>query len=212
VALSSTLKCGLCLSDDDCGGGTCHGVCEKCAIKAVKDAVKNCGGTANVQSTSTEGGRLKNACISTAWLKERDLEHASIRAGTMSKVYCISDNLPCATPGHLLRDTTSGKFLSYSEVCEMRLDCVESFMLVSQLDHTFDWSVYRSSNLELTSLSVHPLSTHAATAYLIANAADILNRAGLGVISNTIALIPVRYAIAMESIIRTFSLSSEPIV
>lgn len=141
-----------------------------------------------------------NVCISTEWLKERDLEHAAIRHAGVSKVLCVP-GLPCGTAGHLLREynneSSGSKLLTYREVCERRRDCIESATAVSQLSHTFDWSQFKSigegTTLELTSLSANPQSNPSSPSRLIARVGERLNSIGLGTICNAVALLPNRF-------------------
>lgn len=157
------------------------------------------------QTPPVANGQTNNAtanpCISTAWLKERNLEHAAIRHADDANVMCIP-GLPCGTPGHILRECSSGrgkcKLVTYREACEGRPDCIESTVAVSQLNNAFDWSSYRSSTvegvtLELTSLSAHPHSKPWSPSRLIANVADHLNSIGLGSICNALAVFPHRF-------------------
>jgi len=125
-------------------------------------------------------------CVSTQWILERGLQHAVLRdsGAQMQPVLCIPDNngdIPCGTPGHLLRDANTRKLVSYQTLCDKRRDCISTSMPVSQLSHNYDWSRYRTENYELTSLSAHP---HAKTQYspsrILAGIADMLNRAGMG--------------------------------
>lgn len=180
-------------------------ICSDCSKIAFSEGVRDC------VSSTTSSGRLKyrpsgskkreprrpnRSCIATAWLKQRGLENAAILHAGFCAVFCIP-SLPCGTPGHLLRQCN--KFLrctlvTYREVCETRSDCIESTTAVSQLSHSFEWSAFRApgkeegTTLELTSLSVHSLSSPSSPYRFIANAADRLNSMGLGSICNAVAL------------------------
>jgi len=186
-------KCTKCKVHEDCKakGDSCDitdGYCEQCVAAASKASSDAC------------------YCISTQWLKARNLLHARIRptaiAITIAPVLCIPGigGLPCGTPGHLLRDQ-SGKLVSYRQVCATRSDCIESVMEVSQLSHSYDWSPHNFGNFRLTSLSAHPLSSTTSlfsASRIIAHVTDLLNRAGLGFISNFIALLPSSVAATMR--------------
>jgi len=159
------------VTGDTCSSELCPGCVSKVDLKSIATCV-----------TAAENP----PCVSTAWLKSAGVAHATLRHAGMASVLCIpGSTLPCGTPGHLLRQGAS--LVSYREVCATRT-CVESAMHVSQLSHTFDWSVYKSVNgLELTSLSAHPDSYNMSPSRIIAKFADALNRAGLGSVTNAVA-------------------------
>lgn len=141
----------------------------------------------------------KPVCVSTKWLNERSLQHETLRHfPTPVGVLCIPGlaDLPCATPGHILRACTGGscQLLTYREICASRADCVESTMPVSQLSHTWDWAQHyvesSSTRFELTSVSA---SSHAPSrSRMVAQVADSLNRAQLGHLCNLIAVLSFR--------------------
>lgn len=180
TVVANTVKCANCTSDAQCNGDTCNKdvfKCTKCVQDAALSGTKECA-----------------VCVSTAWLKERNLLHARLRDTGTSPVLCIpgNGNLPCGSPGHILRDSISGKLRTYREVCAERMDCVASTMEVSQLNHRLDWSVYKSHGLALTSLSAHPLSTPMSPSRVVACIADFFNRIGLSSVINAVAILPSR--------------------
>ncbi len=61
-------------------------------------------------------------------------------------------------------------------------------MLISQPNHRFDWSSVSSDSVELTSLSVDPDTGLISISRTLAYLADALNNAGLGYITNIVAL------------------------
>lgn len=128
-------------------------------------------------------------CVSTEWIKNENLSKHVLRNGKQSKVLCIP-GLPCATRGHVLRQCNSRKqcdLRTYQEVCEKRYDCTESTILVSQLSHSFDWSVYRSGNLQLTSLSMNSPAGMYSISRCVAQAAEIMIRNEMGSICNFVS-------------------------
>ncbi len=175
IFLKEGLKCvNSCLLGND------SAECVDCHKKAMNAALKPC----------------KPECISTAFLMEHGLGHAAIRHHGVAPVLCIP-GLPCGSAGHLLRECTSEKtckLVSYAEVCEYRSDCMQSQMPVSQLKHSFDWSVYRipsgENSLALTSLSAHPDAKSMSFSHIIAKTADLLNQVGLGRLCDVIASFP----------------------
>lgn len=164
-------------------GGSCPVAGDTCA----EDLCPSCVSEIDLETIATCVKAADNPpCVSTAWLQSRGVAHATLRNAGSASVLCIpGSDLPCGTLGHLLRDGSS--LVSYREVCEKRTDCVESTMTVSQLSHTFDWSVYQSNGLELTSLSAHPASHNMSPSRMVANVADALNRGGLGAFTNAVA-------------------------
>lgn len=103
----------------------------------------------------------------------------------------MGNQLLYIAPGHILRkcdDTRKCSFVTYAEVCDTRSDCIESMMPVSQVSHKFDWYVYKSGNLELTSLSADPESEKYSFYRIAANVADKMNSNGFGSICNTMVL------------------------
>lgn len=158
------------------------------------------------ESTVAPTATAEPPCVSTEWLRMRRLLHEAIHHAGSAPVLCVpAGELPCGTPGHLLR-TTTDKLVSYQEVCEKRRDCVQSTMEVSQLSHAFDWSPFRSDDgtLSLTSLSAHPDAPAGAwtTSRIVAHAADMLNNAGFGFVSNFVALCPHRVRDVSSSLMR----------
>lgn len=180
---SSAKNCSSCTDDADCTG-SCdptnsllgRRVCDDCLI-GTKEVVKA------FQSCSASSA----PCVSTAWLRVNSLTHATIRHAGASPVLCIP-GLPCGTPGHLLR-STSGKLLSFREVCRTRSDCIESAMEVSQLRHDMDWSKYQTDDglFTLTSLSAHPDALPWSSSRIIAIIGDSLNSMRLGKVTNLFA-------------------------
>jgi len=172
VGEAELLKCQKCNDSSACPGSICviSGVCKTCLDRVQRLLIEEC------------------ACISTAWLRKHGLLHAQLgKSNGASKVLCIPDsNLPCGTPGHILRDQ-SGTLVTYNEVCAERGDCIQSNMQVSQIRHDVDWSSHKSHGLELTSLSAHPSSSTASPSRIVAHAADLLNRYGLGLVVNMIS-------------------------
>lgn len=170
------------IHDCHCTDGKCEGANNTCT----NDLCSTCVSDQDLESIKTCVTATNNPCVSTAWLLYRGVAHATLRDAGVSPVLCIpGSGLPCGTAGHLLREKDS--LVSYREVCEKRSDCVQSTMKVSQLSHTFDWSVYQSNGLELTSLSAHPNSAAMSPSRMVAKLADALNRVGLGAVTNAVA-------------------------
>lgn len=155
-------------------------------------SIAHCANVARDASYSCPGAvENEEVCVSTAWLVDNGLEEHTIHFGGVASVLCIP-GLPCATFGHLLRycEPFGGcKLVTYDEVCKRRLDCTQTKTAVSQLSHTFDWSIYTSSDkfLQLTSLSVHPRAGKMALSRLIAHVGDRLNSNGYGQLTNAIS-------------------------
>lgn len=129
-------------------------------------------------------------CVSTSWLEENGFSHAILRKTGLAKVLCLPD-LPCATPGHMLRKYVRNRYhlLTYAQVCAENNLCVESKTYVSQISHIQDWSFVKSGDLSLTSVSVDPNSkSMLSISRLIAHLADHMNAKGFGRISNIIVL------------------------
>lgn len=137
-------------------------------------------------------------CVSTAFLRQNNLLHMALNHGEHANVLCIP-GLPCATSGHLVRSCTtdhSCRLVTYREICDNRVDCIESRMPVSQLSHKYDWSQFRSISdsvvLSLTSLSVNPDSASAFyySSWTIAAVADMLIKNGLGIVCDMASVTP----------------------
>lgn len=192
-------KCKTCKKNSDCPGSECsknlllkqiHGrkLCADCETGPSLEAMLKCA--SNNPSTSNHNTKSP-PCVSTKWLREKSLSHHTIRHAGRARVLCIP-GLPCGTLGHLLH-TSSGSLISYREVCETRQDCVQSVMKVSQLSHSFDWSIFRTTDdtHSLTSLSAHPFAGKYGISRLLAMTGDILNNSGLGCLTNAFVKIPV---------------------
>lgn len=214
------IECETCEGHSDCPGDRVgcffvNGRCFLCVFSADEVAKKACVPTTPTPVASPSGvndSTSKNTtgmpCIATSWLRKRGLQHAAIRHGGVANVLCIpGTSLPCGTPGHILRECTRErrecKFLTYREVCERRLDCINSATAVSQLSHTFEWSQFKAvaegTSLELTSLSAHPLSGLSSPSRIIAQVVHGLNSMGLGSLCNAVILLPHRLRTAFES-------------
>jgi len=129
------------------------------------------------------------ACVSTEWVRKRGLEGETFGTPQIAKVLCFpGGNIPCGTPGHLLRNVQDSTLISYQEACEHhRVDCIESSMLVSELSHSFDWSQFTTDDrLELTSVSANPSASASSLSRFVAVAADLLIRYGMGDFCNSI--------------------------
>jgi len=186
------------------GGKSSTAACGQCLQKAGLDSVTAClKAASSINSTSTNitesnpitiktNNKGQASCVSTAWIQEHKLEHATLGSSHFAKVLCVpGDKIPCGTPGHLLRSGQQGSLMTYREVCEIRADCIESSMLVSKLSHSFDWSRFKNANgLELTSVSACPTSTPISPSRIVAVLADGLNRNGMGAICNFISELP----------------------
>lgn len=222
IAKAKSAACPTCATDADCPGSTCHESkkCQRCWLPAALDGIKACHdvGTAedvpepsnsrannsNIPQSNSNSHQDLAPCISTSWLRERGLEHAAIHHGGTANVLCVPGlpELPCGTPGHLLREYASGSggcnLVTYREVCARRRGCIKSATAVSQLSHAFDWSQFKAagalegSTVQLTSLSAHPLSSPSSPSRFVAYLADRLNSAGLGALCNAVALSPHR--------------------
>ena len=131
----------------------------------------------------------KSSCISTAWIESNGLSHGIMQRGPVSRVLCIPD-FPCGTPGHAIRECNRGKseckLKTYRDVCEQRGDCIASYLAVSQLMSSFDWSVVSrsacdlSGNLYLTSVSMNENASDYSFPRIIASIADMLIESGWG--------------------------------
>ena len=161
------------------------------------------GSTDAAQEQSKSSGNQKvnrgttGMCVSSEWLERSRLMHAAtIHYGEMS-VLCIpkSSNLPCGTPGHLLRvrDTNDGcKLVSYQELCSTRFDCVKSSVRVSSLRHSFDWSSIRTPKaidgtwIEATSVSAYEHAKRWSISRFVAVIADTMNRNDFGILCDSI--------------------------
>lgn len=204
---SGTKECKTCTQHSDCPGSLCTSnllgrkVCNDCEVGPGIQAMGKCPASAAAGGLSdAASGTTKPApCVATSWVRENSLMHAVLRHGRPARVICIdsaSDSrLPCGTPGHLLR-TRSGELISYLEACRSRGDvgCVHTTMPVSQLSHTYDWAQFESvdGELSLTSLSAHPTAARYGVSRSIAVLADVLNRAGLGCVTNAAAGVSFR--------------------
>jgi len=170
-------------------------ICNACFKNIKEEITASCFKNEN-ETQTIPGTNIAWPCISTQWLVERGLQGAVLRnSGTSNQnVLCIPDdngNIPCGTPGHLLREANTGKLISYQTVCDERKDCIRSAMPVSQLSHDYDWSFYRTGKFELTSLSAHPdsKSNDYAPSRILAALADMLNTAGLGRLCDSFVLL-----------------------
>lgn len=146
-------------------------------------------GTATTTETDVEESpQPAEKCVSTKWVQDNGYGDAILRRGSFASVLCIP-GLPCATAGHVVRSCEGGncRLRTYKQVCETRSDCVESAMEVSQLSHQFDWSVVKSGDLRLTSLSMNANSSVFSISRTIAHLTDWLNSNGLGFVSDHIA-------------------------
>ncbi len=142
---------------------------------------------------------LVGPCVSTSWLARQGLSQQVIHNGGHAPVICIP-GLPCGTHGHLLRvcnaERTSCKLVSYADVRKQRDDCSISVMPVSQLSHSYDWSLFRTTwpssddTIELTSLSQNRGAREFSLSNVVARITDLLNRNGYGHVCNAIARIP----------------------
>lgn len=136
---------------------------------------------------------MNDHCVSTKWLHDNSLSVFVLGNGGNSHVFCIDENLPCGTAGHMLRlcEREACRLVTYAEVCSARSDCVETIMPVSQLSHTFDWSIIRSGKLILTSLSANPTTnrTSLSLSRSIAEIGDFLNKNNLGFVTNALCRI-----------------------
>lgn len=172
--------------------------CSDCVEAAAAAAATTCWDGKTTEAT--ESDKNSTVCVSTVWLRQRGLAHATLGAPMFSSVLCIpgTGKLPCGTPGHLLRDR-DGALVSYEEVCRHRNDCVASAMLVSKLKHDFDWAVVEDDDgLQLTSLSAHPFSSPGSPSRIVAYVADNLNRLGLGQLCNIIT----QFSAAQTTLVR----------
>jgi len=178
---NGTEKCNI---EHNCGSPneTDPNPCAECLDSLADAAAKSC---VNKTNESKNSGAV---CVSTAWLENRGLQLATIGTPRFSNVLCLpGGKLPCGTPGHLLRGS-DGVLISYREICERRSDCVATSMSVSQLSHSFDWSVVKNDDgVQLTSVSVHPFSSSVSPSRIVAVIADKLNSLGLGHLCNFIA-------------------------
>lgn len=189
--------CPICSSSAECTapGDSCVILnlrkCKTCSTQAFLPAVDMCA----AGSTATSSSSAK--CVSTNFLLKHGLSHAAIRHFGDSDVLCIP-GLPCASPGHLLRQCTTAsgscELISYQQVCRQRNDCTASRMPVSQVKHSSDWSKFRiisdHSSLTLTSLSAHHEASATSPSRIIANVTDFANQAGFGFFSDVIASLP----------------------
>lgn len=161
--------------------------CRTCFWFALQDGIRACNKDA-----------VARWCVSTTWLEQEGLSDAAIRNFESAPVLCIP-GLPCATPGHLLRECKSGEksctLITYQEQCRQRSDCISSTMPVSRLRNTFDWSVYQAigsspdSTIHLTSISANPSSGPLSFSFTLARVADALVRNGLGVLCDGIVIV-----------------------
>lgn len=185
-----------------------------------KGATGNTGGNSNSSNneaqTTIPGTNIAIPCVSTQWLAERGIQRATVLrdfAPSRAHVLCIPDaDIPCGTPGHLLRAVATGELMSYRTICEdHRKDCVRSAMPVSQLSHNYDWSVYtdRVGTYELTSLSAHPdAESKYSPSRLLATVVDTLNKAGLGRVCDAFLLLTHRTpSTKLPSIASTYTLN-----
>lgn len=142
----------------------------------------------------------KASCVSTEWIRRRGLEDKTFGTPQTAQVLCIPDeDLPCGTPGHLLRNVQQSSLISYQDVCEQRSDCMESTMLVSKLSHSFDWSQFKiEGRLELTSVSASTSSSPFSFSRIMAVAADGLIRNGMGYICDFAMIIARAYGSTLD--------------
>lgn len=161
--------------------------------------------------TTIPGTAIPFPCVSTQWLAQRGLQRAVLRSSGPSEkhVLCIPDQeLPCGTPGHLLRNFDTGKLASYQTVCEMRGDCIRTSMPVSQLSHNYDWAVYRTGMYELTSLSAHPeTKSPFSPSRILAAFVDTLNKAGMGRICDAFILLTHQILVKLPALATAHTLS-----
>ncbi|KAI0560743.1 hypothetical protein FGB62_102g022 [Gracilaria domingensis] len=153
--------------------------------------------TANLTAVNDEAESSESVpdCVETSWLKRNGLGHGILRERGASSVLC-PPNLPCATPGHLLRKcdiASSCTLQTYAQTCKEREDCVYRCTEVSRLRNSVDWSMVSSSesngiSLYLTSLSVHEHESRFPFSHGVAHLADWLNSRGLGDICDTVVL------------------------
>ncbi len=138
-------------------------------------------------------------CVSTAFLRKHNLLDEAIVHGGSAKVLCIP-GLPCGTSGHLIRKCNFQglcDLVSYKEVCENRVDCVESRMQVSQLSHKYDWSKFQiksdDTTFSLTSLSVDPesRSTYFSFSRCVAIMTDFMIQYGMSSVCDVVAGSPI---------------------
>lgn len=183
------------------------GKCVGCVSEIVLNSSQVCAAVTFDEPEESASPEPVAPCISTQWIRENGLEHAVIRNGKRAEVLCIP-GLPCGTKGHLLRrcNTDGGcTLMTYSEVCSSGSECVPSFMRVSQLSHSHDWTSYRSKTqdsmeLILTSLSMHPSSNRYSLSRTIAYVTDAMNKNGFGWLSNMFALFRHNVRNAMKGI------------
>lgn len=127
-------------------------------------------------------------CVETAWIERQGLGDGIWEKYGDSRVLCVDENLPCGTPGHLLRacNAQGCSLKTYSEMCANKPDCIETVKPVARLRHNFDWSVVRSSGcsefgeIELTSVSQSVDAGLYSVPRFVAKTADFFNTNGLG--------------------------------
>ncbi len=186
----------------------CTNSCQKCLRSALNTmegkCVKETGKAPNPTTVPAQSQSTRPPpplpCVSTSWLARQGLSQHVIYNGGQAHVICIP-GLPCGTSGHLLRVCRAGRasctLVSYASLCKERDDCSNSEMSVSQLSHSYDWSVFRisspssDSSIELTSLSQNHGANEFSPSNVVARiTADLLNRNGYGHVCNAIARVP----------------------
>ena len=169
----------------------CNGLqpfCDMTCYKEPQSGVEVCIRQCKCRKTTRQ-----YLCVSTKWLKERGLQDKSIYTSVeKTRVLCIrnAEQLPCATPGHLLRscDVEGNCILkTYQEICTSNpLGCVEDMQHVSRLSHNYHWGTYKHQHYHLTSLSVEATDGYYSLSYRIAQITDKLVCAGYGNICDTV--------------------------
>jgi len=158
-------------------------VTERALVPCLPEPSVNASKSQYMNQTA-DHNKQRASCVSSAWLLERNLHHATLGSSGIAKVICLPDSsLPCGTPGHILRNAVNGRLVTYREVCAHRSGCIHSTMLVSKLSHSFDWSEFKT----LTSVSVHPSSSVLYLSRIVAAIANGLNRRGFGAVCNLIS-------------------------
>lgn len=208
-------ECSVCSDNSECTAeagdfcvknppGSPTGFCYSCSLPKAMEASEGCGLTMpeddNDKDDKDEKREAKPTpeedpvCVETAWLQRNGLSHGVFENFGNARVLCVSEDLPCGTPGHILRACNeSGCMLkTYADVCSNNPECVETVKPVARLRHSFDWSVIRSSkcskfgNLQLTSLSQAENAGRYSSSRFIAHVADGLIRSGLGFVCDSI--------------------------
>lgn len=208
----SMQRCRKCTDDSQCST-TClppekGGVCRDCVSEVTLMARETCFPTCGQEQEGEEciapgltpyssGSR----CVATAWLENNGHSKGIFKKLGNERVVCIP-GFPCGTPGHMIRVCNSAQacqLKTYAELCAARMDCLESVVPVSQLKHSYDWSLVSSSTcdssatLYLTSVSKNPGSSEYSLSSVIALIGDKLNRHGLGSITDVLISLPYTF-------------------